>query len=180
MNEYEGNWISTLHVPYFHFLNPAPEEIDIRDIAHALALTCRYGGHCSKFYSVAEHSVRMSYLVEDRSRLAALLHDAEEAYLPDIPRPIKNRMPEAKELYIALEEAILTKFDAFGADWNQIKDMDNRLLMVEAKHLGVYNKEWAELGKEVYTPPPFGWSWQEAEEKYLRRFKELYERASVI
>jgi len=180
MNEYEGNWISTLHVPHFHFLSPAPEEIDIRDIAHALAMTCRYGGHCNRFYSVAEHSVRMSYLVDERSRLSALLHDAEEAYLPDIPRPIKNRMPEAKEIYLALEEAILSKFDAFGADWKLIKEMDNRLLLTEAEKLGVYNKEWVELGELVETPLPLGWSWQEAEEKYLRRFEELYGRASTI
>ena len=96
LNEYTDHWISTYTDKKFHYLNPTEEEICIEDIAHALALTCRFGGHCSKFYSVAEHSIRVSNIVPETLRLQALLHDAHEAYLHDVPRPIKEDIPQYK------------------------------------------------------------------------------------
>lgn len=76
--------------------NMRAEDIDIEDIAHALAHTCRFNGHTRRFYSVAEHSLYVYAACEMESiqtKLYALLHDAGEAYLPDIPSPIKHRFP---------------------------------------------------------------------------------------
>jgi hypothetical protein len=84
-----NDWIQTYTGKQFHFLDPRPDEICIEDIAHALANTCRYGGHTARFYSVAEHSVYVScYALPDHA-LYALLHDAAEAYLGDTPSPLK-------------------------------------------------------------------------------------------
>lgn len=74
----------------FDLLNPDPTSICIEDIAHALSLKCRWGGHTSRFYSVAEHSLNVMSRVSDKAKFEALLHDAAEAYLGDIASPFKD------------------------------------------------------------------------------------------
>lgn len=78
----------------FYFLDIRPEHICIEDIAHSLSNICRYGGHCKQFYSVAEHSIaccdRMGNGEDASVRLWALLHDAAEAYIGDICKPLKT------------------------------------------------------------------------------------------
>jgi uncharacterized protein len=73
-------------------LDPRPDEIRLVDIAHALSKLCRYGGQCLSFYSVAEHSLLVASKAPDHLKLVALMHDASEAYLLDIPRPIKRHL----------------------------------------------------------------------------------------
>jgi hypothetical protein len=85
-------------------LNLKPDDIDIRDIAHALSNMCRFNGHCRQFYSVAEHSVRVAEMVPDEQILAALLHDRAEAYLPDMTRPVKYR--DEMAFYRLLEQGV--------------------------------------------------------------------------
>jgi hypothetical protein len=89
-----GDWIRTFTGRQFWPLDARVDEIDIRDIAHALSMLCRYGGHCVRFYSVAEHCVLMARALPAQFRYAALMHDAAEGYLIDLPRPIKRCMPE--------------------------------------------------------------------------------------
>jgi len=93
-DERHGDWIQTFGGRAFWPLDPRPEDVAIGDIAHALAHLCRYGGHTRRFYSVAEHSVLMARAVSPKHRLWALLHDASEAYLVDLPRPIKRAIPQ--------------------------------------------------------------------------------------
>lgn len=69
---------------------PTSEMIDIKDIAGALSKICRFGGHISTFCSVAQHSVLVATLAPDHLKKAALLHDAAEAYLGDVIKPLKN------------------------------------------------------------------------------------------
>ena len=90
MSERVGDWIQTMSGVIFYPLDPRPEEIRIEDIAHALSHQCRFAGHCREFYSVAEHSVRVSRELPQEFMLWGLLHDASEAYLVDLPRPIKR------------------------------------------------------------------------------------------
>ena len=107
-------WIQTYTGRKFHPLRPRVAEVDVRDIAHALSLKCRFGGHCRVFYSVAEHSVRVSRVLEAKGRELAvwgLMHDAGEAYLPDVGRPVKSflRVGEGNDVktFDAAEEEVL-------------------------------------------------------------------------
>ena len=79
-------------------LDPRSEDFDIMDIAHALSLTCRFNGHCLRFYSVAEHSCHVHDAAPERLKTQALLHDAPEAYINDMVSPLKKDMPEFKEV----------------------------------------------------------------------------------
>ncbi|QIG68870.1 putative metal-dependent phosphohydrolase protein [Rhizobium phage RHph_Y55] len=82
---------------------PVAEDVHPLDIIHPLSLQCRYGGHVKRFYSVAEHCVHLSHLVAPKHALWALLHDASEAYIVDIPAPVKALLPE----YLGIEEQIM-------------------------------------------------------------------------
>lgn len=128
--------------------NPSPESIDINDIAHALSQTCRYGGHCLRYFSVAEHAVFVSRRVErkggsPKQQLAALHHDDSEAYLGDIPRPMKPLLGEAYRVMTdMMDEAIVLGLDLVGAgvlacDFHDpaVKAADTWALFVEARHL---------------------------------------------
>ncbi len=84
-----GPWMQTWVGAQFYPLDPRPQDIDILDIAFALSNISRYGGHC-RFYSVAEHSYLVSHMVPEHLALEGLMHDAVEAYLGDIVRPLKQ------------------------------------------------------------------------------------------
>lgn len=85
----EGSWILTYTGRQFYPLAPEVQDIVIDDIAHALSNLCRYNGHCRTFYSIAEHSLRVSLAVPTDDALWGLLHDASEAYLGDFVSPLK-------------------------------------------------------------------------------------------
>ena len=111
------------------------EDIDIEDIAHALSMICRFGGHCSRHYSVAEHSLLVAQMVPEEYRLSALLHDASEAYLGDVIAPLK-RMP-GMEGYCVLErkmeQLIEEKFGVRFVDDPIIKEADLKALYIEGR-----------------------------------------------
>ena len=143
-----GNWMQTYSGRQFWPLDPRPEDIDIQDIAHALSMIPRYGGHCRRFYSVAEHSL----LVSENCRLlsakrAALLHDASEAYLVDIPSPIKAHLSNYKKLETHLCEVIATKYGVSYPWPSEVCRLDERILLDERNQL---------LGK---SPAPLGDGW---------------------
>jgi 5'-deoxynucleotidase YfbR-like HD superfamily hydrolase len=99
----------------FYPLDPRPEEVDIRDIAHALSMSCRYTGHVRRFYSVAEHSVLIAKWLETRGEtnavcFAGLLHDAGDAYLSDIASPAKRHMPEYRIIEDKIIDVVLNKY----------------------------------------------------------------------
>lgn len=126
-----GNWTMTHSGKKFWPLDPRPEEIAIEDIAHALSHICRYGGHCNYFYSVAEHSVLMASKVSDRNKIWALLHDATEAYLMDLPRPIKPYLPGYAEYETKLMKCIADRYSLPPEMPDEVKDADNRIILDE-------------------------------------------------
>jgi hypothetical protein len=111
--------------------NPRPQDICIEDIAHALSNLCRFNGHTLKFYSVAEHSLLVSQMVPEKHRLAALLHDASEAYLADVPSPVKQLLPRYYEIEYKLMEVIAGKFGFEYPLHEHICDADTAILEAE-------------------------------------------------
>lgn len=136
-------WMQTFTGRQFFVLDPQPEDIDIRDIAHALSMQCRYAGHTSKFYSVAEHSLLISAVLPPELALVGLLHDAAEAYIQDIIRPLKLELPNYRDVEHRLEAVLFAKFGIPYPLPPEIKDADRRIVVDEQR--------------QVMWPPPAEW-----------------------
>ena len=106
--------IRTVTGRYVSIANPQAEQIDLEDIAHGLANTMRWGGHTLHPYSVAQHSMEVAKRCERPHALAALLHDASEAYLCDLPTPLKSLLPDYKAIEARFMRVI---FDRFGVPY---------------------------------------------------------------
>lgn len=130
-NLYAIDCIRTYTGIYMNVFEPTPEMISIEDIAHSLSMQCRFGGHLPFFYSVAQHSLVVSKYVSKENKLAALLHDASEAYLMDIPRPIKMRLPDYKDIEDNLMKKIAEKFGFEYPLCDEIKKADDAVLQLE-------------------------------------------------
>lgn len=131
-NLYTPNCIRTVSGIYINVFEPTESMIAIEDIAHALTYQCRFGGHLPKFYSVAQHSLNCSYLIDEPElKLAALLHDASEAYLLDIPKPIKSGLTNYKEIEDGLMKVIANKFGFEYPVHKKVKEADEIMLELE-------------------------------------------------
>jgi len=136
--------------------NLKPEQIDIRDISHSLARTCRYSGMMEGFYSVAQHStivselIERSHLVDDKYALTGLLHDATEAYLRDLPRPVKLHLDGYKELEDSVWDVIAEKFNLPQQIPKEIKHIDRSIVKAELRY--VMNRSENLFGIEKETP----------------------------
>lgn len=131
------DYIDTFSGRKIYVLNPDPNEIVIEDIAHALSLITRFGGHTTRFYSVAQHSIYVSQICESRDALWGLLHDATEAYIGDIPKPIKalHEMESFKKAEDNLQKVIMQKFQLDTGRPPNVKTADIRMLMAEKLQL---------------------------------------------
>lgn len=137
-----GDWMQTLTGVLFYPRDPRAADVRLEDIAHGLAMTCRFGGHTRAFYSVAEHSVRVSELVEELAGSRedifwGLMHDASEAYLGDIVWPLK-RAPELggyRELEEKLERVICEAFGMAPEMPAIVKHADLVMLATEKRDL---------------------------------------------
>lgn len=166
-------WIQTYTGKQFYPLSPRVEDIDVRDISHALAMQCRFNGHCRTFYSVAEHSVRVSHVVPAEHALWGLLHDAAEAYLTDLPKPVKQQTP----LFIELEDKLLRVIlEHSGLTWPmpaEVAAADEALLATEARDLMAAPPADWQLGEHPLDERIEPVSPSEAERLYLARFNAL-------
>lgn len=173
----KGDWMQTYTGKKFWSLDPKPEDIDIKDIAHSLALSCRFNGHCNVFYSVAQHSILVSELVKSSEALAALLHDSTEAYFGDIITPIKIYLPKVKEIEKNLEKVIFQHFGIGECNKEEIIRADRIALYTEARDvMGKPPEIWKEAEHYLHLLPkqkiiPLGH--KESEKLFLERYKEL-------
>lgn len=174
-----NDWIQTFSGMPFDMRNFDPDNILIEDIAHAGALTCRFGGHCKKFYSVAQHAVLVSRRLPGHLKFAAIMHDSTESYLHDVTTPLKRMLPEYKKKELELQRVIEKKF-GFAMDAFEdpvLKDVDFRMCVTEARDLFNRNmlKHWSRLFKkyEPYEERIEPWPPEEAEEMFLTEFKYL-------
>lgn len=149
----------------FDVFNPKKEDIREVDIAHALSNLCRYGGHSPKFYSVAQHSVLCS-LVEGtpQEQMEALMHDASEAYLIDLPRPIKRNMPNYVLIEDKLLKVICEHYKLTFPLSERVHKIDNDILQFEYK--AFYDDTDKDENFVFWTP-------EEAKIKFLARYAEL-------
>jgi 5'-deoxynucleotidase YfbR-like HD superfamily hydrolase len=174
----DTTWMQTFTGRKVFPLNLQPEDVCLADIAHALSMQCRFSGHVREFYSVAQHSVLVSVYCDPSVALLGLLHDASEAYLMDLPRPLKHSPFFAfyRERESAAMDAISNHFRIWTWErTDDIKEADDRMLATEARDLmAPLHPEWRSL-KAPYTRRVVSWSPEEAEIAFLRRFKVITE-----
>ena len=171
-----GPWIQTFSGWRFFVLNPEPQDVFLMDLAHALSLICRFTGHTRRFYSVAQHSVLASFHVPPVYALEALLHDASEAYLCDVSRPVKPYLHNYREIESNLMRVIAERFKFFLPIHAEVDAVDVRLLMTERRDLLLGSTHrWDEVLEKV-QPFPWEivpWSPEYAEERFLQQAHEL-------
>jgi uncharacterized protein len=175
-------WTHTYTGERCYPLLPEENVYRIEDIAHALSNVCRYGGHTKYHYSVAQHCLAMAALCTDKkSKLYALLHDATEAYLGDIPRPLKNSgfYKEYKLVELAMSNAIYSSFGLSPEVPWIIGHLDHNIVRNEAMYVFDTEPTWTQEF-ELLAADPRLFARQDpvvVERKYLELFRSLYVEA---
>lgn len=187
MRPRKGHWMQTASGRAYWPLDPQPEEVFIEDIAAGLSRECRFGGQVRdeiEHYSVAEHSVLGSYLVEPEHAFKFLMHDSPEGLLKDFPRPIKVDMPQYQRIEHLNWVAIATRFGLPLELPQCVKDADIAMLFAEREAVmaplldSTLERSW---GMGLVTPLWFDpqkiecWSPRRARWRFLERFHELYQ-----
>lgn len=174
--ERQGDFIVTHSGKRFWIEDPHPEDIDIEDIAHALARICRFTGHSRKHASVAEHCVNMCDLAPDKYKLLLLLHDSSEFVLGDVNSILKKTIRQHTDMLEKIEKRILSiiyqKYNVYVDQEGEslLKEMDVRIRANELRDgLGF-----------IYKSPPIDnlqiqfWDYEYAKAQFLDRFGRYY------
>ena len=177
MNQRKGDWFHTYSGKQFYPLDPRVDDICIRDIAHHLSLVCRFGGAVRAHYSVAQHSLMVADILPQHLKLQGLLHDATEAYVGDMVRPLKQSMPEYCKVEKSIWDAIVKKFslpvEISVRDMGEIKWADNTALMTEKRDLLLhFPHDWS-VKESPLSNPIVPMSSCDAEIKFLEAFDEI-------
>ena len=176
-------YIRTYTGKEFYPMDPKPEAIDIRDIAHALSMVCRGNGHVNRFFSVAQHCINCALEAEARGLsqrmiLACLIHDASEAYMSDVPRPFKQFLGEYLKQEERLLEVVYGKFlgsPLTEEEQKTLKQIDDDLLYYDLKEL--LDEPQDEPAPELHIEINYDFVlFEEVEQRYL----ELYEKWRVL
>ena len=161
-------------------LTPNKNQIHIEDIAHALSMMCRANGHFIRFYSVAQHSMDCANEAKARKltprvQAACLLHDASEAYLSDITRPVKQYLPNYSAIEKRLQNMIYSKFLGLPLSAEEVahvKQIDKDMLVCEFNVLMM--KKVFDHCPSIVSEPSFEFGgFVEAENKFLEMFAEM-------
>lgn len=171
-------WLETRSGRRIHLLKPDPNEIHIDDIAHGLSLSCRWSGQCDDYFSIAQHSMGAAKLVPHAFKLSALMHDAAEAYLTDIPTPAKRIMPEYQEMEHVLWLAIAERFGLPVELDPEVHKADRIMLMSERDILkpntrGGWGPAYEESPRDhgvVIHQLAWNETWQQAKAHFLEDF----------
>jgi hypothetical protein len=173
-------WIQTASGLKFPLLDIDQNAISIEDIAHALSMLCRFNGQCLRFYSVAEHSVHVSCEIAPELAFVGLMHDAAEAYIGDVPSPLKGELRDFKGIEDKLIAAIAAKFGFAmptdgSNDARELKRADKQLLVDEKVAIMTPEPEaWPPNAPYIKSPGRIEcWSPETAKAKFMTRFEEL-------
>ncbi len=175
-----ADYITTYSKIHFTPLAPRREDIIIEDIAHALSLMTRANGHFPEFYSVAQHCMDCAMVAETehlsaREQLACLLHDASEAYLSDVTRPVKANLAEYRHIEQRLQNAIYEKYLQGGiteAEAQTVKRIDDTCLYYEFEHF-MGERLFPQVPQIAKVPEYRISPFRDVEEAFLKRFYEL-------
>ena len=172
------SYITTYSGIHFTPTDPDPSQIEIRDIAHSLSLLCRANGHFKYFYTVAQHSLACALEAKARNhsvrvQLGCLLHDAAEAYVSDVTRPIKALLPEYLPIEDRLFDAIMEKYLGSGLtedEREKVFEIDDDMLSLEFLEImpEKLNDRYRKLQAEIRPH-------REDEKDVERQFLELFE-----
>lgn len=182
IHDYKSGTFQTATGRTIDLLNPTLQQISIDDIGHALSNLCRFGGHTYPFYSVAQHSCLVAALAPPPLKLAALLHDASEAYLGDVIKPLKSLLGAT---YTTLEDEFMQVIgDKFGipqSDFAAVLEYDLRALEIEDEALR--QRKYSSL---IFTMENYGllhgnWAWTApvAEHEFLNFFLEYFDHGNI-
>lgn len=192
----QTDWIETFTGKRFYPLEPESRDVDILDIAHPLANICRFNGHSTRFYSVAEHSILMCEFARKMGHcgenlITFLLHDAHEAYVGDLTRPFKQSLRQTSEflydvytkMFTRLDKAI---FEGLGFDYtylelnkNLIKCLDNAILAKEKEILFPDSPNKWSLSEKPLDIKIECWAPEKAEKIFLDIFANLQKNLST-
>lgn len=174
-----GNTIRLRSGKYLDLANPKPDQFTFADIAGALSKICRFGGQCEFFYSVAEHSYHCAIqAMEDGQSLenqrSVLLHDAAEAFIGDVVKPLKIMLPDYAELETLMEDCIANKFELTGYA-HVIREIDHAMLIAERKRM--FSRDsvlWAGEDQVRKLNVEFKmWDYRYAEQMFVTRAREI-------
>ena len=195
----DEGWIRTLSGGRFYPLAPRIEDVKITDLAHALAVKCRYGGHCKGFYSVAQHCCLVADDLYDtfsgghpnyrrEMALAGLLHDSDEAYSPfgDIPRPVKRQMEKINPgfgAYIKLigdhiRDTVYERYNLPPGEPAAVKRVDDAILWDERRAFMTGDLTLMPTSEKGLRINITQWSWERSENEFLHRYFEYTTRTS--
>lgn len=156
--------------------NFQPQDVCIDDIAHALSILNRFTGHSKAPYSVAQHCVMVSQITKPENARWGLMHDASEAYLGDVARPLKILLPSYKQLETHVQQVIA---QVFGLEWPMPSDVhaaDNRALMAEKRDLISVDVDWGiNFAGDPKCGPINPYCWHQAKRLFEDRYKELFQ-----
>lgn len=162
---------------YYHFETPHQTKVELEDIAHALSNICRFGGHTRTFYSVSEHSIHVSHLVPKHLALYGLLHDAHEAYVGDMPTPLKNLCFDYRGVEARAESHVWEAFGLKSLQWDDLQALskaDLQMLRHEKENALHCRDEWAIVeGVEKVDVQLEFWNPQRAKAEFIKRYMEL-------
>lgn len=168
-----GDWMETYTGAQYYPADPRVEDVRLLDIAHHLSMECRFCGACHRFYSVAEHCVHVSRVVPKDYALVGLLHDAPEAYIKDIHRPLKVSLGNYKDLERLNWAVIAERFRLPAKIPAEVHYADNAVLMAErAQLMAPTGRAW----NIPVTPADItvqAWSPELAKREFLWRYVEL-------
>lgn len=178
-----GHWMQTFSGRKYYPYDPRPEDFHIEDIAHSLSMLCRYNGHSKYFLSVAQHSVLMSQYVSEENALWALMHDAAEAYVGDMIRPMKCGGQMGADFQALEADTLITIAKRFNLPWpipDEIHEADNRMLATESRDLlGGQIEPWSLDGAKPYDDIIISWRPLQANDTFLAVYHELTKRKGV-
>lgn len=170
----DGGYVTTYSGRRFHILDPQPDEIDIYDIAWALSHVCRFTGHVKYLYTVAQHCVLVSYVCDPTYALQGLLHDASEAFICDVSRPVKYlaQMAGYRDIERVIQRTIYRKFGVSEEEHPSVKLADTRVLFTEKRDLLPVHVKW-DWAVRPLPSKIVPWTCEKVRMMFMQRFLEL-------